>query len=60
MGLFFDRKDPKTELEGLDRAQKILDERYERKQISDEAYRKTCIEFNNRRIKYEKKLKKKD
>ena len=26
---FLDRKDPKTELEGLDRAQKILDERCE-------------------------------
>ena len=58
MGWFLDRKNPKTELEGLERAQKILDERYQRKQISDEVYRKQCIEFQKRREKYEKKLKK--
>ena len=58
MGWFFDRKDPKTELEGLEKAQKILDERYERKQIPDEAYRRQCLVFQQRREKYEKKLKK--
>lgn len=56
MGWFLDRKDPKTELEGLDRAQKILDERYERKQVSSEVYIKQCLEFQKRREKYEKKL----
>jgi len=58
MGWFLDRKNPKTELEGLERAQRILDERYQRKQIPDEIYRKQCIEFQKRREKYEKKLKK--
>ncbi len=52
----FMRKDPKTELEGLDRAQKILDERYQRHQVPEEVYRKQCLEFQKRRLKYEKKL----
>ena len=56
MGWFLDRKDPKTELEGLDRAQKILDERYSRHQVPEEFYRKQCLEFQKRREKYEKKL----
>ena len=29
--MFFTRKDPKTELEGIDRALEILNERYEKK-----------------------------
>lgn len=58
MGWFFDRKDPKTELEGLDRAQQILNERYEKHQITDEMYRIQCIEFQKRREKCEKKIKK--
>ena len=57
MGLFnfLDRKDPKNELEGLERAQKLLDERYEKKLITPEAYQKQCIEFGKRREKYRKK-----
>lgn len=58
MGWFLDRKDPKTELEGLERAQKILDERYQKGQIMDAVYQKQCLEFLKRREKYEKKLKK--
>ena len=38
MGWFLDRKDPKTELEGLEKAQKILDERYEKGQVLPEVY----------------------
>ena len=59
MGWFLDRKDPKTELEGLERAQKILDERYQKGQVMDVVYQKQCLEFQKRREKYEKKLKKK-
>ena len=55
----FMRKDPKTELEGLDRAQQILDVRYQRHQVPEEVYRKQCLEFQKRREKYEKKLGKK-
>lgn len=57
-GFLFDRKDPKTELEGLERAQKLLDERYERGQVLPEVYTKQCAEFNKRREKYIAKLKK--
>lgn len=58
MGWFLDRKDPKTELEGLERAQKILDERYQKGQVMDVVYQRQCLEFQKRREKYEKKLKK--
>ena len=58
MGWFLDRKDPKTELEGLERAQKILDERYQKGQVMDIVYQKQCLEFQKRREKYGKKLKK--
>ena len=58
MGWFLDRKDPKTELEGLERAQKILNERYEKGQVLDSVYQKQCLEFQKRREQYEKKLKK--
>ena len=58
MGWFLDRKDPKTELEGLERAQKKLDERYQKVQVMDVVYQKQCLEFQKRREKYEKKLKK--
>ena len=58
MGWFLDRKDPKTELEGLERAQRILDERYQKGQVMDIVYQKQCLEFQKRREKYEKRLKK--
>lgn len=58
MGLF-KREDPKTILEGLDRAQAMLDDRFEKKLITPEAYQKQCLEFRARREKYEKKLGKK-
>ena len=44
----FTRKDPKTELEGLERAQKILDERYEIGQVLPEVYAKQCMEFQSK------------
>ena len=58
MGWFLDRKDPKTELEGLERAQKILDERYERGQVPHEVYIRQSQEFGKRKEKYIQKLKK--
>ena len=58
MGWFLDRKDPKTELEGLQKAQQILDDRFQRGQVPAEVYQKQCMEFQKRREKYEKKLKK--
>ena len=59
MGLFnFKREDPKTVLEGIDRAQKILDERFEKKQVSLDYYQKQSMEFRKKREKYERKLNK--
>ena len=58
MGWFFERKDPKNELEGLERAQRLLDERYRMGQVLPDVYRKQCMEFQKRREKYMKKLKK--
>lgn len=60
MGWFLDRKDPKTELEGLEKAQQILDERYKRGQVIDTVYQKQCLEFQKRREKYVKSLKKRN
>lgn len=56
MGIFFNRKQDKNELEGLDRAQAILDERYQKKLITPEAYQKQCLAFRLKREKYEKRL----
>ena len=59
MGLFnFKKQKPKTVIEGLDRAQKLLDERFEKKQVSIEYYQKQSMEFRKKREKYEKKLNK--
>ena len=58
MGWFLDRKDPKNELESLERAQKILDERYQKGQVLPEVYMKQSAEFGKRKEKYIEKLKK--
>ncbi len=52
----FKREDPKNVLEGLDRAQAMLDDRYQKKLIPLEVYQKQSLEFRKRREKYEKKL----
>ena len=53
---FFKRENPKNELEGLDRALEILNDRFEKKQITLEQYQKQCLEFAKKREKYEKML----
>lgn len=58
MVFFLDRKNPTNELEGLEKAQKILDDRYQKGQVADIVYQKQCLEFQRRREKYERKLKK--
>ncbi len=55
---FFKRENPKTILEGLDRAQEVMDERYQKGQMSLEAYQKQAMAFRKQREKYEKKVKK--
>ena len=58
MGIFcfLTKEEDKNELEGLDREQRMLDERYQAHQMTDEAYMKQCQIFAERREKYEKKL----
>ena len=58
MGWFFNRKDPKTELEGLERAQQILDERFKKGQVSNEVYMQQSRTFGERKAKCIEKLKK--
>ncbi len=53
---FFKRENPKTALEGIDRALELLNERYEKKQITIEQYQKQCMEFAQKREKYQKQL----
>ena len=53
------RKNPQTELEGIERALEILNERYEKKLISLEEYKKQALEFGKRKEKCLKQLEKK-
>ena len=52
----FSKRDPKTELEGLDKAMTILNDRYEKKQITLEEFSKKCHEIGKKREKYQKKI----
>jgi len=54
--MLFKKEDPKLVLQGIDRAQKLLDERLEKKLISHDLYIKQSTEFNKKREKYLKKL----
>lgn len=56
--MFFKPINPKNELESLDRALEILQDRYEKKAISLEVFSKQCREIAKKREKYQKKLKK--
>ncbi len=56
----FSKRNPKTKLEGLDRAMEILDQRYKNKQISIEQFQKQCEKFGKLREKYLKELEKKN
>ena len=56
--MFFQRKDPKTELEGLDIALEILQDRYDKKVITIEVFSKQCQEIAKKRAKYKKQLEK--
>lgn len=58
--MFFQPKDPKNELEGLDRALEILQDRYEKKAITIEQFSKECQAIAKKREKYQKKIDKKE
>ena len=56
--MFFKKENPKMLLEGLEKAQKLLDERYEKRMITPEMYNKQCAEFGKKREIYMKKINK--
>lgn len=56
--MLFRRVDPKTELEGIDRAVEILNDRFQKKLISLEEFNKKSFEFGKRKAKCLKKLEK--
>lgn len=57
--MFFQPKNPKTELDSLDRALEILQDRYEKKVITLEQFSKECQIIGKKREKYQKMLEKK-
>lgn len=58
--MLFKPIDPKSELEGLDKALEILQDRYDKKAITIEQFSIECQKIAKKREKYQKKLKKKD
>ena len=56
--MLFRRVNPKTELEGIDRAIEILNDRFQKKLISLEEFNKMSLEFGKRKAKCLKKLEK--
>ena len=58
--MFFQPKNPKTELDSLDRALEILQDRYEKKVITLEQFSKECQEIGKKREKYQKNLEKQE
>ena len=56
--MLFKRVDPKTELEGIDRAVEILNDRFQKKLISLEEFNKKSLEFGKIKAKCLKKLEK--
>ena len=58
--MLFRRVDPKTEIEGIDRAVEILNDRFEKKLISLEEFNKKSLEFGKRKAKCLKKLEKQE
>ena len=56
--MFFKPQDPKTELDSLDRALEILQDRYDKKVITIEQFSKECQEIAKKREKYQRKLEK--
>ena len=54
--MFFQPKNPKNELDSLDRALEILQDRYDKKVITLEQFSKECQEIGKKRERYKKKL----
>ncbi len=56
--MLFRRVNPKTELEGIDRAVEILNDRFQKKLISLEEFNKKSLEFGKRKAKCLKRIEK--
>lgn len=56
--MLFGPKDPKNEMESLDKALELLKERYKKKEITIEVFSKKCNEIAKRKEKLIKKQKK--
>lgn len=52
----FKKVNPEEELKGLVKAQEILDERYNKKQVSPETYKQKSLEFMEKRDKLQKRI----
>ncbi len=55
--MLFERKNPTSEMEILDKSLELLQERYQKKQITIEEFSKKCIKLGKRKEKLQKKLK---
>lgn len=53
---FFNKGNPEEELKGLIKAQEILDERFKKKQVSPETYKKKSLEFMEKRDRLQKRI----
>ncbi len=58
--MLFKRIDPKLEIEGIDKAVEILNDRFQKKLISLEEFNKKSVEFGRRKAKCLKKLEKQE
>ena len=56
--MLFKRVNPETELEGIERAVEILNDRFKKKLISLEDFNKKSLEFGKRKERCLKKLEK--
>jgi len=55
-GFIYNKNKLAEELKSIEKAQKILDDRLEKKQVSSEIYKQKSLEFMTKREKIEKKL----
>lgn len=58
--MFFQRINPKTELESLDRSLEILQDRYEKKAITIEVFSRECEKIRIKKEKIQKRQQKKE
>lgn len=56
LDLFCHKENLEEELKGLIKAQELLDDRYNKRQVSPEFYKQKSLEFMLRKEKIEKKL----